>query len=263
MQAAGYGADGKDRASADHNTLKQENYAVMTQRLADIRRFYGLMDILKQKMGGPRTLASSSGRLSWPQRGVYFFFENGETRSTSGSGPRVVRIGTHALKKGAGTTLWKRLSGHQGTIRSGSGNHRGSIFRLLVGTALMARDGNCCPTWDNGCASAPKETRDAEQDMEIRVSKVIGAMPFLWLPVEDEAGRDSKRGTIERGTIALLSNLDREPIDPPSPDWLGLYCSRPRIRQSGLWNATHTNEDYDPVFLDLFQHFIHEAEDRT
>jgi len=35
-----------------------------------------------------------------------------------------------------GTTLWARLSQHRGSAKSGGGNHRCSIFRLLVGRAL-------------------------------------------------------------------------------------------------------------------------------
>ena len=78
--------------------------------------------------------------MSWPRRGVYFFFENGEPRSGTGAGPRVVRVGAHGLKNGARSTLWGRLSQHRGSSRSGLGNHRGSIFRLLVGVALANRN---------------------------------------------------------------------------------------------------------------------------
>jgi hypothetical protein len=63
--------------------------------------------------------------MVWPKRGVYFFFETGESRSDSGSGPRVVRVGTHALREGSRAKLWTRLSQHQGTITTGGGNHRG------------------------------------------------------------------------------------------------------------------------------------------
>jgi len=225
----------------------------MDQRLSDVCRFYELMDSLEQAFGGMRSLALSSGRLEWPKRGVYFFFENGEVRKDSGKGPRVVRIGTHALNQGSCTTIWGRLRGHRGSLRSGGGNHRGSIFRLIIGTSLIERDGDVCLTWDNRRASAPKEVRDTEQPMEARVSKVIGAMPFVCLPVEDEAGPQSERALIERGAISLLSNWNREPIDPPSPDWLGQHCNRPRIRESGLWNSNHIDETYDPAFLDCFQ----------
>jgi hypothetical protein len=52
--------------------------------------------------------------MKWPARGVYFFREAGESRSDTGEGLRVVRVGTHALKAGGSTTLWSPLSTHRG-----------------------------------------------------------------------------------------------------------------------------------------------------
>ena len=95
----------------------------------------------RERVGGARTLGACSGRLGLPRRGVYFFMEDGEVRSDSGTGPRIVRVGTHALTEGSGTKLWSRLSQHRGPTKSGGGNHRGSIFRLIVGTSVMARNG--------------------------------------------------------------------------------------------------------------------------
>ena len=85
----------------------------MRSRLLNLQHFYKLMDELERRLDGPRILSKCNGRLSWPQRGVYFFFENGEDRTGSGSGARIVRVGTHALKAGSGTTMWKRLSQHR------------------------------------------------------------------------------------------------------------------------------------------------------
>ncbi|HTV26286.1 MAG TPA: hypothetical protein VMF32_00715 [Xanthobacteraceae bacterium] len=102
-------------------------------RYDDLLRFYDLLARLEEKIGGARVLSDCSGRMNWPQRGVYFFFEPGELRSDTGNGPRVVRVGTHALTDTSRTTLWKRLSQHRGTGNAGGGNHRGSIFRLLIG----------------------------------------------------------------------------------------------------------------------------------
>ena len=95
-------------------------------RISDVQNFYGLLDSLAERVGGPRTLAACSGRLGWPRRGVYFFMEDGEIRSDSGTGPRIVRVGTHALTEGSGTKLWSRLSQHRGQQKTGGGNHRGS-----------------------------------------------------------------------------------------------------------------------------------------
>ena len=97
----------------------------MADRLADTRRFYDLLDRLEGRIGGSRTLADCNGRMKWPNRGIYFFCEAGEVRSSSGAGPRIVRIGTHGLKSGSRSTLWARLSQHRGTARSSDGNHRG------------------------------------------------------------------------------------------------------------------------------------------
>ena len=228
----------------------------MGNRLKDLQHFYELMAELEARVGGKRLLRDCHGRMDWPKRGIYFFFEDQEMRSESGNGPRVVRVGTHALKAGSGTTLWNRLSQHKGVARSGGGNHRGSIFRLIVGTALIERDGIKSSSWDNRQSTAPRDVRLAELHIEQMVSTVIGAMPFLWLEVSDDAGPDSERGIIERGSIALLSNWQKLPVDPPSENWLGKSCNRERISASGLWNSNHVDESYDPRFLDVLERWV-------
>jgi hypothetical protein len=224
-------------------------------RAAHLRTFYSILGELEAKLGGGRTLSQCSGRLQWPQRGVYFFREPGENLSDSGSGPRIVRVGTHALTQGSGTKLWGRLSQHRGQTKSGGGNHRGSIFRLLVGTALIARDGHQFPTWGAG-NTASAAIRAGETQLECEVSKFIGAMSFLWLAVNDEPGERSARGMIERNAIALLSNYGKLPLDPASPGWLGHHCNRERVRKSGLWNSNHVDEAYNPAFLDRLAQLV-------
>ena len=183
--------------------------------------------------------------------------EDGEVRSDSGNGPRIVRIGTHALTKGSGSKLWSRLSQHRGQQMAGGGNHRGSIFRLIVGTAVMARNGHSVPSWGQG-PNAPADVRATEKALECEVSQVICAMPFLWLTVEDEPDAESLRGYIERNAIALLSNCGKEPLDPPSAGWLGHSCNRELVRKSGLWNQNHVVEAYDPAFLGCFEKLVSE-----
>lgn len=224
-------------------------------RLDDIESFYALLDRLRERIGGHRLLASSRAALAWPQRGVYFFMESGEERSHSGEGPRVVRVGTHALIVDSSTTLWKRLSQHKGQEKSGRGNHRGSIFRLIVGTALDKDASAACVTWGQG-RNADKSVRVGETFLEEKVSQVIRQMPFLWLAIDDEPGPASMRGYIERNAIALLSNYGKPAIDPASPNWLGHKCNRDKVRQSGLWNQNHVDENYDPAFLATFQTLI-------
>lgn len=232
----------------------------MADRLADTRRFYEILARLEDRVGGTRRLAECTGRMDWPQRGLYFFYEPDEERSSSGEGLRVVRIGTHGLKSGSRSTLWGRLSQHRGTSR-GTGNHRGSIFRLLVGIALARQSGiDPPPSWGVGAepgAAARRlgvdraRVKSAEADLEIQVSRYIGDMPFLWLDVGDEPGPASQRGLIERNAIALLSGYGERAPDPPSSDWLGRFSDRERVRCSGLWNNNHVDEDYDSSFLNV------------
>jgi len=122
----------------------------MPKRLNDLTRFYNTLDRLEQRIGGRRKLSISNGKMRWPLRGVYLFMENGESRTDTGEGSRIVRVGTHALKSNSGTTLWTRLYQHKGQEKTGGGNHRGSIFRLIVGTALTGKSGQEFPTWGQG-----------------------------------------------------------------------------------------------------------------
>jgi hypothetical protein len=229
--------------------------SMTTGRIRHLETFYSILDGLERKLGGARILAECTGRNAWPERGVYFFREGGENRFNTGSGPRIVRIGTHALTNASRTTLWTRLSQHRGQRINGGGNHRGSIFRLLVGTALIARDGLESSTWGAG-ASATSEIQQGEIALEQQVSAVICAMPFLWLAIDDDPGPSSVRGYIEHNAIALLSNYNKTPLDPPSNHWLGLHCNRERVRASGLWNSNHVEEEYDPAFLDRFESLV-------
>ena len=78
-------------------------------------------------------------------------------------------------------------------------------FGSSSGRRFIKQGGHACETWGIGCA-AQREVRDGELALERAVSKVIRAMPFLWLAVDDEPGPQSQRGYIERNAIALLSN---------------------------------------------------------
>lgn len=234
-------------------------------RLGDLIALYSLLGHLERAVGGKRSLDGMGPARDWPRQGVYFFFEPTEQRSDSGKGPRLVRIGTHALSAGAKSTLHQRLRQHGGAS-AGGGNHRGSIFRLLVGEALLARGGYpSCPSWGlkGDIAKAATilgrgraELAAMETPIELAVSMHLQAMPFLWLPIEDEAGPESLRGVIERNTIALVSNFDRSPLDPPSSDWLGHRSGREKVLRSGLWNQRHVEEDYDPAFLGVLEALI-------
>lgn len=233
-----------------------------TTEILLIQHFYELLEQIENKIGRRRILADCHGRMSWPERGVYFFFEPGEERTTSGTGLRVVRVGTHALRENSDRTLWDRLINHRGTVggsNPGSGNHRGSVFREHVGTALIKRDSWPEDIADNwGGSNAPRHIKDAEVPLEQAISKHMGSMPFIWLEIDDEPGPASLRSYIERNSIALLSNYHREnnPIDPPSESWLGQWAKSSKVKQSGLWNSNHVDEDFDDQFFDALKKLI-------
>jgi hypothetical protein len=180
-------------------------------RLDDLIRFYALL-ARQVENGGNKSLRDTESKLL-PHRGVYFFFEKGEERQDSGPGMRVVRVGTHGLGTGSRSTLRQRLGQHLGT-RSGSGNHRGSIFRLLVGQALIS-SGRLpgCPSWGlKGATSQaaaalglkPEVLRASEAPIEQAVSNYIGNMSVIVIGVPDSRGRTACEVSL-RETPSLCS----------------------------------------------------------
>ena len=236
-------------------------------RQSDLQQFYSLIEHLCERNGGRADLAELQS-YSWPSRGVYFFFDDREPRRDSGTGPRIVRVGTHALTSTSRSTLRQRLSQHRGKT-SGGGNHRGSIFRLLVGQALLAHDPTLtCVSWgvkgDAGKASMALQMSHlvlsaSEKPVEEAVSAYLSRLTFTWLPVDDDPGPGSLRGVIERNAIALLSNWERSPLDPPSRDWLGRMSNRPLVAGSGLWNQRHVTEEHDPSFVGVLSNIVEQA----
>ena len=230
-------------------------------RLANLARFYGLLNAHADRHGG-RLLLANIGSAQLPRRGVYFFFDENELRQDSGIGPRVVRVGTHALTVGSKSTLGRRLGQHRGA-RSGCGNHRGSIFRNLVGQALLAGNGvPHCPSWgiagDLTKASAAmgvdrRLIASSEKQLEVSVSNYLATLTFSFLDIDDEPGANSRRGLVERNAIALLSNHDRVAFDAPSIAWLGHMSNRELVRRSGLWNQRHVTEACAEEFLIVFE----------
>jgi len=238
--------------------------------LDDLNRFYSLLDKLKviccDKLRFDNwidiKLANCDGRMSyWKEckRGIYFFFDENEKRDNSDA-LRVVRVGTHAIKKDIGiSTLWGRLKQHKGNNRNKRGNHRGSIFRILAGQAMIKRDNLNYPTWGIG-SSADRETRNAEIGLEGDVSRYIRNLPFLILRGDPESDdrehmtNPNDRKYLESNIIGLLG--DRENSDESSEIWLGRSSPKCQVRESGLWQIQGVEEPYDDGFFDVFKHYL-------
>ena len=211
------------------------------RRKEDIERFYDILLTLEKRAGGKRTLDEFSTGIAPPVKGVYFFFEPGEYRSTDSAELRVVRVGTHT---GKNSTLPKRLIEHKM-------DYRRSVFRDHVYWALRNR------------AKIDHRTQCSDQEHQQCVSAYIGKMPFLWLKVDDH----HERQFIESNTVAMLSNFRHKsnPIDVQSDDWLGHFRfdqkyqyrtkrirqNRKKVAKSGLWNVNYVNwKCYDRKLLD-------------
>ncbi len=196
----------------------------MTNRERDTERFYELLAQLEERVGGKRTLADCHRNMGWPERGVYFFFEEGETRSNLDVDLRVVRVGTHAVTAKSKSRLWNRLYEH----KQDGGR---SVFRVHVNQALRKRSGS-----------------DRKHNHTRCISNYIGQMPFLWANVDGENSHNLRK-RIERNAIALLSDFNGNLADKRSKRWLGNCSRNEAVKRSGLWNVQHTKHGYNPSFL--------------
>ena len=235
----------------------------MADRHADTRRFY---DRLEGRIGGRRMLADCNWHELAEPRDLLLLRSRGSALQL---GRRVVRRAgrsPHWLEAGGRRTLWARLSQHRGTARARGGNHRGSMFRLLVGIALAQQQGiDLPPSWgvggDPGAAArrlGPDRAgvKLVEAELEARVSHHIRAMPFPSLNVWDEPGPRSERGTIGRNAIALLSGYREPALDPPSVGGLGHSTDAASGAQAAGTTTTCRDSDYSGSRAGVFSNCV-------
>ena len=214
----------------------------MMARIKDLDRLYGWIDA-ERRAGRVFRFADLSKR-DVPMRGVYIFLDPAEPNFRR-EASRVVRIGTHAVSAGSQASLRGRLRSHLGPTNE-IGNHRGSIFRLHVGRAMMeAGPGHAfLASWGQG-QDAGAEIKALELAHEIAVSRYLRQLEVVLLAIGDEPSKDSMRARVEMQLIALFSDTMR-PIDQPTGEWLGLKSPVAPIRQTGLWNVRGVGEKYEP-----------------
>ena len=223
----------------------------MYSRRQNVDNFYNILWEAEQKFGlwDCKKLAEAHLSNKFYDSGVYFFYEPGELRAGHKNWGRIVRVGTHRVSLGKTATLFDRLKNHFGKEDGSGGNS--SIFRVHVGSAMTGK-----ADWWTG--QPLKYTEKIQKE----ISRFMGALKFVVLPVNDDSGSDSDRSAIEKGTIALLSNYNVEEfehIDPPSTSWLGARCitkSPERISRSGLWNVHHVKRFPDPGVLELMNKWL-------
>lgn len=225
----------------------------MNSIVRDLDRLYDMLSIAVLREQHLRVFGSCSGSAKWPRRGLYIFCDPRHRRMFKPNTFKIIRIGTHAVSKGSASSLWQRLKNHKGQ-QDGSGNHRGSIFRLHVGSALMSTQSIMCPSWGVGM-SAIEDIRTRETALEMAVSKYLASLQVVALDVNDEPSKLSDRAYIEQNMIALLSGR-AGPVEIADESWLGYHCKNKAVRRASLWNVDYTELDYDPAFLDVVERYI-------
>jgi hypothetical protein len=154
----------------------------------------------------------------WPDGGVYFFI-NTKLKSVISGFPRIIRVGTHGIKKASlDTILFDRLQAHY------SGNCRGSSFRKYVYDVLVKSK-----KLKN---AAPKEVKQA-------VSDYIGSLGVVLLSVPNH----DDRKFIESNAIAFLSDLQPE-SNAIDDDPVLKASKNKKINKSQLWDNQHVGGRY-------------------
>lgn len=158
--------------------------------------------------------------------GLYFFFEQGET-SRHGPTGRVVRVGNHPRADGG---LVRRLRQHY------SGNKNGSVFRKLLGGALLRSRDPDSPCLAPRPGKGHWELQDARpcarcRFLETELSSSLRVrFRFRCIEIPDR----QERNRFEEMLVATLAQC---PVCRPSGAWLGRHAYAGRVRESGLWNV--------------------------
>ncbi len=234
-----------------------------------VAQLYEGFELLHREIGGHQNLRDVTGQLDWPERGVYFFFSPGTDFDESPAGQwHLTRVGTVGVAQGSSNTLWNRLRQHRGNFNgkyAGGGNHRGSIFRLHVGRAIIEQEDlhEKYPYWGKPLRDIDVETttvRTEEHPLEQRVSEYIRDLPFLWINVPDKPGPDSDRAEIEKHVIAMLSHFRRTNPELYLDGWLGHQSPKPEIYKTGLWNIDHIGGFYSQHVVELIKKYAHRTD---
>ena len=185
-------------------------------------------------------LVNAMRRYSFPfdgdtiaQNGVYVLFEQGETGH---GGERIVRRGSHT----GHAQLAGRLREH--FVKE---NKDRSIFRKNIGRALLNRRADpFLSEWEVDLTSRESRERHAHQidrqrlqTIETEVTNYIRShFSFVLIPISDK----DERLYFEKRIISTVSGC---PSCSPSHGWLGLSSPVEKIRDSGLWQVNHLNQE--------------------
>jgi hypothetical protein len=223
------------------------------KRFQDVSKFYRMMQDLQLNSSQLRLFSECSGAMNWPKRGLYIYFRENENRLFSGNNLKVIRVGTHAVSLSSASSLWQRIKTHQGNLQ-GIGNHRSSVFRMHIGSSILAKEKISLSSWGKNIEIS-KDQEKLELEIEREVTIYMNNMLISYLDIGDNPSKNSDRAYLEQNIIGLLSG-PIAPIDIADESWLGYYCDNYAVRRSSLWNVNHTRMEYDPDFFAVLQHYI-------
>jgi hypothetical protein len=162
------------------------------------------------------------------ENGLYFFYEEGETSGHAPQG-RIVRVGNHPLSQ---DSLKRRLRMHY------SGGKNGSVFRRLLGGAIMRRADRNNPCLKPGPGQGHWEKQgmhicESCKPIEGKVREHLrNSFWFRCIEIEERG----LRNTLEKKLIATISLC---PVCKPSANWLGKFAYPLNVQNSGLWNSDY------------------------
>jgi len=243
-------------------------------RPTPLQELYREFENLSEKTGGPYYLDNYSSDWNWPTRGIYIFFTpDTNIEADPHSEWTVARIGTVGVANGSSNTLMNRMRQHRGNKKgkyAGGGNHRGSIFRLHVGNAIIHKNDlhNEYPHWGKSNSNVPDdisttEIREQEHPLEERVSEYIRSLPFLILNVPGEPGPKSDRARIEKQLLSTFGFYHRTKDYLRDDRWLGTFSPKPEVYKTGLWNINHVDGFCSPSVLHDVQQYLEQTEPLT
>lgn len=160
-----------------------------------------------------------------PRNGIYVLFEEGEHAHGV---DRIVRVGTHT----GDNQLRPRLKQH-----FVNENKDRSIFRKNIGRTILYRDNDpFLEQWEWDLTSKKAKERYLplldEKKLRETEEKVTAIIQRIFTFVVFEVNNKDARLKWEGKIISTVSWCNE---CGPSPDWLGLFSPKKKIRESGLW----------------------------
>lgn len=161
-----------------------------------------------------------------PKNGVYIIFENKETAH---NGDRIVHIGTHNGQDELARRICEIFELE---------NKNRSILRKNIGRCILNKENNpYLEIWDKDTTSAKSRSElrdviniDIEKEIESKVTEYI--LNNLSFTIIKEDNSDLRKIIKQE----LISEISRCSQCKASSYWIGNHSTKPKIRESGLWN---------------------------